>query len=211
MKPKILYFLIALNFIGCQKEIDGGLSTISNDYQPVSINSVWYYSSTSAGNYTLKSIGTDSIINGRSFYRFDQKTLVRSTRNYICKRNGVYRQYGSFAPAGGLSLELVYLKDTTIGTSWTNTVMIGGFNNYHKYTVAAKGLKKTVNGTVYKDVLELNYEFSIDDPLSGDILSAGGGKQFYARNIGQIESYFNVGILGFNSSDTTRLTNYFIR
>ena len=53
----------------------------------------------------------------------------------MSKVNGVYRTYGNFDPVG-VVLELIYLKDAAIGTNWTNTISVGGFSNYHKYTVS---------------------------------------------------------------------------
>ena len=61
----IVIFLLS----SCQKEIDWGLGggVGSNDYQPVSANSVWNYTSTSKGSYTIKSLGTDSLISSRQY------------------------------------------------------------------------------------------------------------------------------------------------
>jgi hypothetical protein len=210
MKKPLLYFFMVFAIAACQKEIDGGLASKSGDYQPVSINSLWYYNSTSAVTFSVKSVGTDSTINGRSFYRFDHKTNSGTSRAYISKWNGIYRQYGNFAPAGGQVIELVYLKDTLNGATWTNTITAGGFKNYHKYTVTAKDIDYKVGGVLYTNVIELSYEFSIDNPLGGGVIKTGSGKQYYARNIGAIESYFNCSYLGFNTSDTTRLATYMI-
>ena len=80
----------------------------------------------------------------------------------------------------------------------------------HKYTVTAKDIDYKVGGVLYNSVIELSYEFSIDNPFGSGVIKTGSGKQYYARNIGAIESYFNCSYLGFNTSDTTRLATYMI-
>lgn len=215
MKYLILILFSAFIFTACQKEIDGGsgnggAGSTSSDYQPVTANSEWNYSSTSAGNYSVKSLGTDTTINGKKYYKFDNITPQGAVRSYIAKVNGVYWQYGE-SPVGGVILEQIFLKDSAIGTNWTNTITISGFNNYHKYTVSARDLQRTVNGKNFSNVIELTYEMSVDDPIGGGVLSTGGGKQYYAKGVGAIESYFNVGFLGISVSDTTKLVSYTIK
>jgi hypothetical protein len=211
MKKIFFFTILVFLFSSCQKEVDGTLvgGGSTADYQPVSANSEWNYTSTSIGNYTLKSVGADTMINGRRYYKFDNISSQGSARAYIAKANGVYWQYGE-SPVGGVVLEQIYLKDSAIGTTWTNTISVGGFSNYHKYTVAAKDIQRTVNGKTFNNVIELTYQMSLDNPLGG-VINAGGGKQFYAKGVGAIESFFTVGFLGFNISDTTRLTSYTIR
>jgi hypothetical protein len=221
MKRILFFVFAAIVLASCQKEVDdlignsggnggSGNNNTSTDYQPVSANSEWNYSSTSAGNYTLKSLGTDTTINARRYYKFDNSSSQGAERVYLAKSNGVYWQYGE-SVIGGVVLELIYLKDSAIGTNWTNTISIGGFNNYHKYTVSAKDIQRTVNGKTFNNVIELTYQMSLDDPLGGGILNVGGGKQYYAKGVGPIESYFKVGFLGVNVSDTTKLMSYTIR
>jgi hypothetical protein len=60
-------------------------------------------------------------------------------------------------------------------------------------------------------VIELNYDFSIDNPLGGGILNIGTGKYYYAKGVGLIEAYYNFDFFGVSTTDTTRLTNYTIR
>jgi hypothetical protein len=213
MKRILLLLVTAAIITSCQKEIDGGSgggTTSGGDYQPVSAGSEWNYSSTSAGTYTVKSLGTDTIINGRKYYEFENASPAGSERAYMSKINGIYRQYGDFAPVG-LTLEMIYLKDSATGTTWTETVSVGGFSNYHKYTVTARGIQRVVNGKNFSDVIELDYQMSVDDPLTGGVINTGGGKQYYAKNVGAIESFFTVGFFGVNVSDTTKLVSYTIR
>ena len=214
---RILFFVFAVFvFASCQKEVDdslgnnGGSGGSTSDYQPVSANSEWDYLSTNNGASHIVALGTDTTINGLRYYKFNTTNSGGTERGYISKVNGVYRTYGNFEPVGQV-VELIYLKDSAIGSNWTNTISVSGFSNYHKYTVSKRDIQHTVNGKTYNTVIELTYDFSVDDPLSGSVLSVGGGKYYYAKGVGLIEAYFGFNFFGVSTSDTTRLLNYTIR
>src|SRR5512138_137142 len=113
----ILFSLFAsIMFASCQKEVDGGIGNTggggggsTTDYQPVSANSEWDYTSTMTGSSHTVALGTDTTINGLRYYKFDVTRGTSTQRDYINKGNGVYRTYGNFDPVGQV-LELVYLK-----------------------------------------------------------------------------------------------------
>jgi len=215
---RILFFGIAIFvFAGCQKEVDDSLGNSggssggnTSDYQPVTANSEWDYLSTNNGPSHVVALGTDTTINGLRYYKFNTTTTAGTQRGYISKVNGVYRTYGNFDPVGQV-LELIYLKDSAIGTNWTNRITVSGFSNYHKYTVAKKDIQHTVGGKTYNSVIELTYDFSVDDPLGGSVISVGGGKYYYAKGVGLIEAYFGFSFFGVSATDTTRLLNHTIR
>ncbi|MDP9229947.1 MAG: hypothetical protein M3O67_04635 [Bacteroidota bacterium] len=209
---KCVVFLFV--FSSCQKEIKqdlppGGGGT-TDDYQPVSAGSEWNYSSTSIGNFTVKSLGTDTLIGGVKYYKFDRVSTPGTQRAYYSKVNGVYKEYGYFAPIGA-ALEFTRLKDSAIGVNWTNIISLAGFSNYHKYTIAAKGIQHTVNGKTFNNVIELDYQFSLDNPLGSGIIQAGGGKSYFAKDVGAIESFYKTDIFGTANNDTTKLVSYTIR
>ena len=210
-----LFLLLVLTFSACQKEISGdiipggGGGGTSSDYQPTTAGSEWNYTSTAAGNYKIVSIGSDSLINGLQYAKFDNINNGTAVRFYVNKNNGVYRNYGYF-PAASQVIDLIVLKDSAVGTTWTNTLTTMGFSNYHKYTVHAKGQQRTVKGVNYNNVIELDYEFLFDDPLGGGMISGGTGKNFWAKGVGAIESFYNLGFFGINISDTTQLVSYTI-
>lgn len=205
--------LISFLFLtACQKEIkeDGSpISGNSSDYQPTSAGSEWNYSSTSVGNYKIVSLGTDSLINGLQYYKFDNIANGVSVRFYVNKANGVYRNYGFF-PAAAQVIDLIVLKDSAIGTTWTNTITSAGISNYHKYTVHARDQQRTVNGKTYNNVIDLDYELLVDNPISGGTISAGTGKNYWAKGVGAIESNYDLGFFGVTIKDTTRLISYTI-
>ena len=219
MKQVLLFAFVIVAFASCQKEVDdifgnggsgGGGGSNTSDYQPVSANSEWDYMSTTSGSSHTVALGTDTMINGLRYYKFNTTSGGATERGYISKVNGIYRTYGNFDPVGQV-VELIYLKDSPIGTNWTNTISVNGFSNYHKYTVSKRDIQHTVNGKSYSTVIELNYDFSVDNPLGGGVISIGGGKYYYAKGVGLIEAYFGFDFLGVTSTDTTRLVNYTIR
>ena len=218
---RVLFFVFAVALLAsCQKEVDdiigtgggggGSNNPASSDYQPVSANSEWDYMSTSMGSSHTVALGTDTIINSLRYYKFNKTSSAGTERGYISKVNGVYRTYGDFDPAAQV-VELIYLKDEPIGSNWTNTISVSGFSNYHKYTVSKRDIQHTVAGKTYNSVIELTYDFSVDDPLGGPVINAGGGKYYYAKGVGLIEAYFGFSFFGVSSTDTTRLVNYIIR
>lgn len=217
MKRILFFGTVIFVFAACQKEVDeslgnsgGGGGSNTSDYQPVTANSEWDYLSTNNGPSHVVALGTDTTINGLRYYKFNTTTTAGTERGYISKVNGVYRTYGNFAPIGQV-LELIYLKDSAIGTNWTNRISVSGFSNYHKYTVAKKDIQHTVVGKTYNSVIELTYDFSVDDPLGGSVISVGGGKYYYAKGVGLIEAYFGFSFFGVSATDTTRLLNHTIR
>ena len=217
---RIVFFVFGVFVLAsCQKEVDGSLGNNAgsgggggntSDYQPVTANSEWDYTSTTSGNTHTVALGTDTMINGLRYYEFNSTAGGATERGYISKVNGVYRTYGNFDPVGQV-VELVYLKDSAIGSNWTNTISVNGFSNYHKYTVSKRDIQHTVKGKTYNTVIEVNYDFSIDNPLGGGILSIGGGKYYYAKGVGLIEAYYGFDFFGVSTSDTTRLVSYTIR
>jgi hypothetical protein len=220
MRQILFLFFVAVVFASCQKEVDGGIGNTgggsgggggtTSDYQPVSANSFWDYTSVMTGSQHTVALGTDTMIGGLRYYKFDATRGGATQRGYINKGNGIYRTYGNFDPVGQV-LELVYLKDSAVGCNWTNTITVSGFSNYHKYTVSRRDISYTVNGKNFNPVIELQYDFSIDNPLGGGVLNIGGGKYYYAKGVGLIEAYYNFDFFGTTSTDTTRLINYSIK
>lgn len=211
--------LAVLIFSSCQKEVSAdsinnssGLGTGNNDdYQPVSAGSEWNYSSLTLGDYTIKALGTDSTINGIKYYKFDNISSLGAYRFYVSKNDGVYNQ-ATRGIVSGQFVDMVLLKDAAIGTTWTNAIGLGGFSNYHKYTISKKNIEHTVNNKLYSSVIELDYEVLVDDVMSGgNPVSVGTGKAYFAKGVGVIEDYYTADMLGVQLKDSVYLTNATIR
>lgn len=216
-----LFSLLVLT--ACQREISdeiitgggpGSGSGGSTDYLPTTAGSEWNYTALSLGNYSLKSLGTDTTVNGKKYFEFDQTVAGVTNRAYTGKNNGVYYSYG-VQEANGVPVVADYfiiLKDDAVGTTWTNTLNTGFINAYYKYTVSGRDLSRTVNGRNFTSVIELTTQLLIDDPLGGGTtIPIGSGKDYYAKGVGAIESFNTVDFLGIRQTDTTRLISYTIR
>jgi len=220
----MMCFVLAV-LTSCQKELSfdtppgnaggGGGGTTATDYQPVSAGSEWNYVSTGpTGDYKVISLGSDSTVNGKRYYKFDNIRSAVSARSYINKENGVYTTYATATSAGGVTipdLTLIYLKDAAVGTNWVNDISYMGTTSHHNYTLSAKGLTRTVGANVFNNVIELAYVVTVGSPLGGPDIQAGEGKYYYSKGVGFIESNLSSGFGPVVITDTTRLSSYTIR
>ena len=204
MKDKLLAFVLLAFFASCQKEIEpqngtpAGGGTTGSDYQPTSANSEWKMKSTSIGDYTIRSLGTDTTANGETYVRFDHSI---GGRQYIAKKNGVYKQLANVPQAGGW-VSFIYLKDAAVGSSWTSN--LGPVEM--RYSVAKTGLQKTVNGKQYANVIQVNYE----QYAMG--MKTATGEQYYAKGVGAIEGISRIDMLGVQTTiDSTYLVSSIIK
>lgn len=218
MKKTIIALCAVLAFSACQKEIELGSNTPGNtsntsnnnnnggtstdpDYQPVSANSKWTMKSTSLGDYTITSLGTDTTVNGQKYYKFDQSI---GNRIYINKNNGVYTQL-MFTPQLGGWVSLVQLKDAAVGTTWTQTLTSQGISVQMKYTVKATGATHTVNNKAYPNVIKVSYEQSALGMVTAT------GDQYYAKGVGPIEAISRAEMMGMSMTvDSTYLVSAII-
>ncbi|HVF97741.1 MAG TPA: hypothetical protein VM871_10480 [Flavisolibacter sp.] len=200
MKKNLVALCVAVLLFACQKEItsdngggtnnggsgSGGGSNTGGDYQPVSANSKWNMKSTSLGDYTLTSLGTDSTVNGKKYYKFDNSA---GGRQYISKENGVYTQYVYNLQLGGW-VSLLYLKDAAAGTTWTETLSSGGIPVQMKYTVASVGGTRTINAKAYTNVIRITY---VQSALG---ITTATGEQSFSKGVGPIEGISRIDLLG---------------
>jgi hypothetical protein len=220
MKKNLTALAVALVLLSCQKEADftnapannnnstninnGGNSggTSNNDYQPTTANSKWNMKSTSFGDYTLTSLGTDSIVNNVKFYKFDHSV---GGRQYISKENGVYKNLAFFQQLGGMVIS-TYLKDVAAGSTWTDVLSAAGTSVSMKYTVAQVGGQRTVNGKAYTNVMKVTYEQSAMG------ITTAIGEQYYAKGVGPIESVARMDMFGMQATlDSTYLVSSVIK
>ena len=194
----------------CQKEKGEepeGTVSPSGDYFPSSAGSEWKMSSTSLGEYTVTSLGTDSTINGKKYYKFDHS---KGGRQYVNKEDGIYTAY-AHVPQIAQSVNMIILKDATAGTTWTNSITSNGIPMEYKYKILSKDTDKTVNGKVFNNVIAVEYEVSMKEPLTGTSFSFGKGRQYYAKGVGGIAGAFEVGTPGSVVKDSTYIVSYTIK
>jgi hypothetical protein len=210
MKTKFFVALAAFVtvFSACQKDPDdnnnGGAD--NKDYQPTTAGSTWQYRSTASGDYTETATGQDTTINGQKYFIF------RSEENgsrYVNKANNVYTTFG-YVQQVDQTINIIYLKDAAVGTTWTNSANYNGFPVDLTYTIVSRDGEKVVNGTTYRDVIELNFTVSTNNPLTG-LLTVATGKQFHAKGVGSITSTFNFELQNNTASDSTYLVSASIK
>lgn len=202
MRQFLVVATLAITLASCQQEIvfdDGSNNNTptATDYQPTSAGSEWKMASTSLGNYTITSLGTDSIVNGEKFYKFDQSV---GGRTYMSKNNGVYVQMAVMPPAG--LTRLTYLKDAAAGTQWTDNINAAEM----RYSIIGRNLQRTVNGKLYKDVIHVHY-----DQFAMGIKTASAD-QYYSKGTGAIESVIRMDMMGMQMTiDSTYLVSSTIK
>lgn len=207
MRHIILNFCLLLFFASCQKEIDlidgssgntGNGGGSRNDYQPTTANSEWQMKSTTLGDYSVRSLGTDTMVNGLKYFKFNHSI---GGRQYISKQGGVYKQLANMPQAGGW-VSFVYLKEAAVGSAWTENIAQAEM----RYSIAGTGLQKTVNGKQYSNVIHLRYE----QYAMG--MKTGTGDQYFAKGTGPIEAVARIDMFGVQATiDSTYLVSSIIK
>ena len=145
--------------------------------------------------YTLTSLGADTMINANKYAVFTTTIVGEETRAYFRKDNNSYYQLAPAVNIGGTGgagdVQTLYLKDNQpVGTTWQEDLNAGGAGQHITYTIKNKGITKQVNGITYKDVIEVEVKASAntagipDLPAGFDLSTVTTG--FFAKNIGLI-------------------------
>jgi hypothetical protein len=185
-----------------------GGTGLGNDYQPTTAGSEWRMASTTAGSYTITALAGDTLIEGKKFYRFDNNM---TGRGYISKENGVYTHHTEHPIDEDLRISMVMLKDAAVGTTWTNAVGYMGATNDFIYTVIGRDATKSVNGKEYKDVITVQYEATMQNPLTGGNMKFATGRIYTAKGIGTIATKYEMDLFGQKMEDSTYLVSYIIK
>jgi len=211
MKPFLSIAAIALCCLlsSCQKEdsSEEDSSGSGSDYQPTSAGSEWNVHSNLAGTYKLVALGTDTLIDGAKFYKFDNSVFGRQ---YIGKSNGVYTSHSATVQSNQ-KITMVMLKDAPVGTAWTNTVSNQGTVSQYTFKIVSRDGEKTVNGKTYKDVIAVEYEGVMQDPMGGGTIKFTTGRTYTAKGVGAIAGSSKIDLMGFTMEDSTYLVSYTIK
>lgn len=193
----------------CEKESSNGEETSGSgtDYQPTTAGSEWTYNSTTAGTYKIVSLGTDSLIDGKKFFKFDNNKVGRQ---YMSKIDGVYSAYAT-SLEGNKKITAVTLKDAPVGTTWTNMFNNQGTISNYTYKIISRDGDKTVNGKTYNNVIAVEYEATTQNPLGGGTLKFASGRTYTAKGIGGISASYKMDLFGIVMEDSTYLVSYNIK
>ena len=205
MKKILLPALFFIAFTQCKKSSDGPV-IVTDNYLPLTVGTNWTYISDGVSS-KLTVTNKDTVALGRTY-------KVVSNNNggnqYHGKDGNNYYRFATFQGILPDGVEELYLKsDQAVNASWqfTVNVMVSGFPVpvTAKYTIAEKGIAKTVQSKNYTDVVHV--VLALSSPLG----TAGGGDFYYAKGIGMISSQLTVTVPGSTTSNTTELTAYEIK
>ena len=121
---------------------------------------------------------------------YDQGTFYYNCDNGVVTRKMI--TMNGFGVTTNIRTDTILMSNAAIGTTWgvvnNPETYLGGVKGYNffKWTLVAKGLTQTVNGTTYKDVIVVNsHRKSYDGLIGGD--NSLSINYYYARGVGVIK------------------------
>ena len=222
---KLLFVCIvaSLSSCNCKKEYKAPALALAA-FMPTTAGNTWNYSTQSysptpsTGNYTLKATSKDTVVNGKTYRVF---TNSSGGNDYYNQTGSDYYQYGNLA-ALNLQLELLYFKDATTGTKWSETKLINlpgvptPFNVPLNYEITETGINYTVGTKTFASVTHVRMTIGAIVVMGLTIIPDSDFNYYYARSIGRIYSrtklIINAPLAGININmdDEVKLTNYTI-
>ena len=194
MSRKLLFLLCLLVlFANCNKK----KAATPDAYYHTAANSSWNYQNvnSSAGapittNYVVTSTNRDTTAMGKTYHVF---TNSASGNQYYNHTGSDYYQLDSLKLAATAVLfDRLYLKDeATVGTGWTQSLNLTipaipiPVPITVSYSIAEKGISRTVNGIAYSDVIRVST--SINTSLLPTAITSTINS-YYARKYGLIEN-----------------------
>ncbi len=199
MNTKTLFVSATLILlISCSKKEDSTPPPETDNYLNTSAGSAWNYHQTDASggtpvdnDYTLTSTSTDTTISGRSYHVY---TNSLTGNQYLAVSGNDYYQFDSLPAAlGTTTFERLYLKDNAnVGTQWTQNLSVPLTGSpvpipvTITYSIAEKGISKTVGGNTYTDVIHVTTSISSSIIPSSSLVTSIDS--YYAKKYGLIES-----------------------
>lgn len=214
MKKIILSILtLAIFGISCKKD-DPPAPVVPPKFMSLTAGSTWNYELINnkipvTTPFTLTSTSKDSVINGKTYHVFTNSS-GSANEYYNITGNDYYNFRNLPSVLGGSSVENIYLKDNALaGASWAQVypVTVSGIalNVTITNTITAKGISKTVKGTVYNNVIHVTTKLDIS--LGGIPLPAGALttdiQSFYAEKFGMIQTINKINLNYSGITDNT--------
>lgn len=197
MKKHFPLFVFAiLLLIACQKQADTEPASADN-YQPTKAGTTWTYevydnkTASSKGSFTVKALGTDTLIEGRTFKIFSNSG---GNNDYYNQTGIEFRQHANFE-AGTQKITLLYLKDAPQGTVWTETKTVNfsgaPFQVTINYQILEKGISYSVPGGSlhFPNVIHVKATLGAITYVGGTIVPDSDFHYYYAKDLGRIFSH----------------------
>ncbi len=191
-------FLTLLAFTtSCKKDEPNPTPPAAEKFMSFTTGSTWDYKLTEnpsttpiSTTYTLTATSGDSAASGRTYKVFSNSAGPNEYYNISGSDYYTFRKLP--AALGGGSVEVLYLKDNlNVNDTWTQTVPIvySGLSLQLTFSnkISGKGISKTVSGTPYTNVTDVETTLSVAGipfahTLTSDI------HYYYAPKVGQIEN-----------------------
>ena len=201
-------------FFGCSKSSDNTV-VVADKYMSTTAASTWQMRQTdniaaTTTNYTITSTNRDSTIFGKAYHVFTNSN-TGINEYYFISGNDYYTFRTLGLALGNAKVETIYLKDNSpVGTVWTTSINLTvpmipfPVPVTLTYTLAEKGISRTVNGITYSNVIHITMAItsSLVPPagLTTDIHS------YYAPKFGLIENTnkVNLNFSGFTQTTDTK-------
>lgn len=190
-----IFSLLTVVF-ACKKSSDGTVA-VADKYISLTAASTWQLRvvdniAATTTNYTVTSTNRDSTISGKAYHVFTNSNTGVNEYNFI-SGNDYYTFRTLGLALGNAQVETIYLKDnSSVGTVWTQTInlTVPGIPFpvpvTLTYSLAEKGISRTVNGATYTNVIHVSLALSSSlvpaASLTTDIQS------YYAPKFGLIEN-----------------------
>jgi hypothetical protein len=196
VKP-VFFGLACLAFASCKKDDVSKNVTDQNSTEKAAVSDLNYYPYNNGTAYSYvdsingvastvsKSVAIlgDTTIDGKSFSKTGDKSS--SSYNYYNATDGVTTML-SFN--GDEKRTTTVLKaNEPVGTTWKDVFTNAGVPTTYQWTIAAKGLTRTIKDVTYNNVIEVQLVGSADLPGQGKVVLARSD-YYYAPNTGLIES-----------------------
>ncbi len=216
MKIKNLLLPVIILFaISCKKKSGTTTPPIQPDvYITTTAGSTWNYHQVDSSaatpvnsDYTLTSTPNDTTINSKSYHIY---TNSGGGFQYLNLTGDNYYQFDSLpAGFGATAFENLYLKDNAdVGIKWTQNLSVTvpgvpiAVPLTITYTIAEKGISKTVNNQPYTNVIHVTA--SISSSLIPPNALTSSINMFYAPKYGMIA---NATIINLNYSGVVKYAN----
>lgn len=158
-------------------------------FQPVSAGSSWHYLDTLQGNFTLTSTDRDTTMEGVNYHIFQSKpdTAATLTPIYFGKLKTSY--FGRGLVSQLQDINLLYLKDTTVNSTWSQTILVsvpvfGSVAATITSQLVAVNTTRTVEGKSYNNVSQVTFKIGVQSPIP---ITYAQGSWYAARGVGLIE------------------------
>lgn len=217
---KVLFggIFLSLMALSCGKDGEDEDITPAENYLHATAGSTWKYRTINNATpgtpqeYTRTSTNRDTVINTRTYHIYTNSSTGAS--EYNGKSNDEYWIFQALPDQlGGSKVENLYLKaNASVNASWNQTYPfdVMGFSISAKivHKIVSKGGSRTVNGTVYNDVIDVQSDFSITGVPPGVITYSTDIHNYYAPKVGLIEAKIkiNLDIMGTPQNTDTQTT-----